>query len=77
MSNQWIVSKRWDLGWLVLSVLAVPIAPLLWKLGLTPDGVATVIMLAVGGPHVFVTFTRTNLDRGFVNRHRWRTRRSS
>jgi hypothetical protein len=31
-------------------------------------------MLAVGGPHVFVTFTRTHLDPGFVKRHRWRTR---
>jgi hypothetical protein len=37
---------------------------------MTADGVATVIMLAVGGPHVFVTFTRTNMDPRFVRRHR-------
>jgi hypothetical protein len=62
------------MGWLVLSALAVPIAPLLYYLGLSPAGVAMVILLVVGGPHVFVTFTRTNLDPGFVRRHPWYTR---
>jgi len=69
MQRQWIRSKRWDLGWLVLSALTVPVAPLLYHLGLSADGVATVIMLAVGGPHVFVTFTRTSMDPRFVRRH--------
>jgi hypothetical protein len=36
--------------------------------------VATVIMLAVGGPHVFVTFTRTNMDPRFVRNHTVYTR---
>jgi len=70
MENGWIRSKRWDLGWLVLTFLTVPLAPLMHYLGLTPEGVATVIMIAVGGPHVFVTFTRTNMDPKFVRKHR-------
>ena len=70
MESRWIRSKRWDLGWLVLTALTVPLAPLMYALGLTAEGVATVIMIAVGGPHVFVTFTRTNMDPKFVRNHR-------
>jgi len=70
MRNPWICSRRWDLGWLVLSVLVVPIAPLLWALGLTANQVAMVVLLLVGGPHVFVTFTRTNMEPRFVRSHR-------
>ena len=74
MESKWICSRRWDLGWLVLSALTVPIAPLLYYLGLSPAAVAFLILLVVGGPHVFVTFTRTNLDPGFVRRHPWYSR---
>jgi len=70
MENRWIRSKRWDLGWLVLSVLTVPLAPLMYAMGLSAEGVATVILVAVGGPHVFVTFTRTNMDPRFVRNHK-------
>jgi hypothetical protein len=78
MENRWIRSGRWDLTWLVGSVLTVPLAPLMfeafrawWGMGerAAANGVATVIMLAVGGPHVFVTFTRTNMDPRFVRNH--------
>jgi len=70
----WICSKRWDLGWLILSVLVVPIAPLMYHFGLTANEVAMVILVLVGGPHVFVTFTRTNMDPKFVRGHRAYTR---
>jgi len=70
MANRWIRSARWDLTWLILSVLVVPIAPLLYHLGLSAAGVAGIVMLTVGGPHVFVTFTRTNMDPKFVRNHR-------
>lgn len=68
--NPWIVSRRWDLTWLIGSVLCLPIAPLLYHLGLTANDVALVILVAVGGPHVFVTFTRTNMDPRFVRGHK-------
>lgn len=83
MESRWIHSRRWDMGWLVLSVLVVPVAPLLyegfrawWGLDVqqAAAAVATVVMLTVGGPHVFVTFTRTNMDPAFVRRHRVYTR---
>ncbi|MDJ0976175.1 MAG: hypothetical protein QNJ98_17070 [Planctomycetota bacterium] len=64
-SGPWIRSARWDLTWLVGSALTVGIAPVLHALGVSAEGVAMVIMLIVGGPHVFVTFTRTNLDPEF------------
>jgi len=70
MQNRWIRSRRWDLTWLIGSVLVVPLAPLMYHWGLTADGVAMVIMLAVGGPHVFVTFTRTNMNPKFVRNHK-------
>lgn len=69
MNEKWICSPRWDLGWLVLSALVVPLAPLLHHAGLSATGVATLVLLTVGGPHVFVTFTRTNMDPRFVKRH--------
>ncbi len=74
MENRWIRSARWDLTWLILSVLVVPLAPLLHHLGLSAAGVASIVMLTVGGPHVFVTFTRTNMDPKFVRNHRLYTR---
>lgn len=74
MRNPWVRSARWDLTWLILSVLVVPVAPLLHALGVTPEGVALIVMLAVGGPHVFVTFTRTNMDPRFVRNHKVYTR---
>ncbi len=70
MNNQWIRSRNWDMGWLVLTVLTVPLAPLMYHVfDLSAEAVATIIMLAVGGPHVFVTFTRTNLNPKFVRKH--------
>lgn len=70
MENRWIRSARWDLTWLILSVLVVPVAPLLFHFGLSAASVAGIVMLTVGGPHVFVTFTRTNMDPKFVRNHR-------
>jgi hypothetical protein len=70
MQNRWIRSARWDLSWLILSVLVVPLSPLLHELGVSAAGVAMIVLLAVGGPHVFVTFTRTNMDPRFVRNHR-------
>jgi hypothetical protein len=70
MQNRWIRSARWDLTWLILSVLVVPLSPLLHYMGVSPAGVAVIVMLLVGGPHVFVTFTRTNMDPRFVRSHR-------
>jgi hypothetical protein len=70
MENRWIRSARWDLTWLILSVLVVPLAPLLHHFGMSAAGVAGIVMLTVGGPHVFVTFTRTNMDPKFVRNHK-------
>ncbi len=74
MEGRWIRSARWDLTWLILSVLVVPVSPLLHTLGVSPANVAMIVMLVVGGPHVFVTFTRTNMDPRFVRNHRVYTR---
>ena len=41
MNSKWIRSRNWDLGWLVLSVLTVPLAPLMHHFGLSAEGVAT------------------------------------
>jgi hypothetical protein len=74
MENRWIRSARWDLTWLILSVLVVPLSPLLHYLGMSPTDVALIVLLAVGGPHVAVTFTRTNMDPRFVRNHKVYTR---
>lgn len=68
--SQWIVSPRWDLGWLSLSAVLVAIPPLAhtyWKVGAT--GIDILVTLMIGGPHMYATFLRTVLEPRFQKRH--------
>ena len=65
----WVASARWDLSWILLSALLVPLPVLLhsWKLG--PLGIDLLVTLLIGGPHMYATFLRTTFDGGFRRRH--------
>lgn len=68
-SAPWIVSPRWDLSWLVLSALLVPMPILLHSFKIGPLGVDLLVTLLIGGPHMYATFLRTVFDTGFRQRH--------
>ncbi|MDE0609898.1 MAG: hypothetical protein OXH77_08330 [Anaerolineaceae bacterium] len=74
----WLKDRRWDMSFIILSVLLVPVPYLLYlfgvnQLGLDPDlsrnTINAFVAVAVGGPHMMSTFLRTGLDRDFSRRY--------
>jgi hypothetical protein len=74
----WLRNRNWDLAFLSLSVIFVPLPYLLYLLardGLgVQDDVARnsingFVAIAVGGPHMMSTFMRTSLDTEFRSRY--------
>jgi len=74
----WLRSSGWDLTFVSLSAVLVPLPYLIYQLllalGLNSGGSATVVDLVVtlfiGGPHMYATFTRTIADPAFRLHHR-------
>ncbi|MCI0399567.1 MAG: hypothetical protein L0332_16430 [Chloroflexi bacterium] len=76
--GKWIYNRKWDLAFISLSVVLVPIPYLTWLL--TKDvlrlesdagrqAVNLLIAVMIGGPHMYATFTRTALDHDFRQRY--------
>lgn len=74
----WLKDRRWDMTYIILSVLLVPVPYLLYllgvnQLGLDPDisrnTINAFVAVAVGGPHMMSTFLRTGLDKEFGKRY--------
>ncbi len=74
----WLKNRRWDMTYIVLSVLLVPVPYLLYLLGVNQLGIHPdvsrnvingVVAVAVGGPHMMSTFLRTGLDKNFKQRY--------
>src|SRR5512137_2685627 len=67
--SPWIASPGWDLRWLVLSAMLVPLPILLHAFRIGPLGVDLLVTLLIGGPHMYATFLRTVFDGGFRKRN--------
>jgi hypothetical protein len=69
-SDPWLLSRRWDLIFLIGSAVLVPL-PLLIKngLGLSVSAVNLAVTVLIGGPHLFATFTYTLLEKRFWKLH--------
>lgn len=73
----WLRNKRWDLFFLTLSVVVVPLPYALYllgvRLGVDDDAsrnmVNFFVAVAIGGPHMMSTFLRTGLDERFKERY--------
>ncbi len=73
----WLRNKRWDLFFLTLSVVVVPLPYVLYllgvRLGIDDDAsrnmVNFFVAVAIGGPHMMSTFLRTGLDERFKERY--------
>lgn len=72
--EKWIYNRKWDLAFISLSVVLVPIPYLLWLLmkdvfmvesDFGRQAVNLLIAGLIGGPHMYATFTRTALDNDF------------
>jgi hypothetical protein len=75
----WINTRRWDLSFLSLSALLIPIPYLVWMfmrdvLTVEPDLarqiVNIMVIFFVAGPHTYATFSRTLFDHDFRANHR-------
>ena len=70
-------NKRWDLFFITLSVVVVPLPYLMYLLGvhlgleddISRNLVNTFVAVAIGGPHMMSTFLRTGLDERFKERY--------
>lgn len=74
----WLRSRRWDLIFITLSVIVVPIPYFAYLLGMQLFGweddfsrnlINGFVAIAVGGPHMMSTFLRTGLDDNFKKRY--------
>lgn len=77
-SGLWLRNRNWDLAFITLSVVFVPLPYLvyllLWQVFGVQDDVARNVVngfvaIAVGGPHMMSTFLRTGLDKDFNRRY--------
>ena len=77
-SEFWLRSRRWDLLFIIMSVVVVPIPYIVYLVGRDMLGmdddfarnlVNAVVAIAIGGPHMMSTFLRTGLDDTFRNRY--------
>ncbi|MEK7872355.1 MAG: hypothetical protein AAB502_00690 [Chloroflexota bacterium] len=75
--SPWIYSARWDMSFLILSASLVPVPiflhfALLEPLFGTRQSVWIVnglVALAIGGPHMYSTYTYTYMERAFLRRY--------
>jgi hypothetical protein len=76
-SSLWLRSRNWDLMFITLSVIFVPLPYLVYllfvRLGVNEDVSRNVVngfvAIAIGGPHMMSTFLRTGLDKDFSKRY--------
>jgi hypothetical protein len=77
-SALWLRDRRWDLIFMILSVLVVPLPYAFYLFGTNvlnhdPDVVRNIIngfvAIAVGGPHMMSTLLRTSFDKDFKQRY--------
>jgi len=76
-SSFWLRDRRWDLIFMILSVLVVPLPYVFYMLGVnlgmeaddSRNIVNGFVAIAVGGPHMMSTMLRTGLDKDFKQRY--------
>jgi hypothetical protein len=77
LSSFWLRDRRWDLIFMILSVLVVPLPYVFYALGVrlgvqedvSRNVVNGFVAIAVGGPHMMSTMLRTGLDKDFKSRY--------
>lgn len=74
----WLRNRNWDLMFLSLSVICVPLPYILYLIArdafgvednVARNGINAFVAIAVGGPHMMSTFMRTSMDSEFRGRY--------
>ncbi|MFN8379019.1 MAG: hypothetical protein U0452_10145 [Anaerolineae bacterium] len=74
----WLRNRQWDLAFLSLSVILVPLPYILYLIAINAfavnadvarNGINGFVAIAVGGPHMMSTFLRTSMDKEFRGRY--------
>ncbi len=76
-SSLWLRNRKWDLLFITLSVIVVPLPYLIYLVlvqfnvdeDLARNAVNGFVAVAIGGPHMMSTFLRTGLDENFKKRY--------
>ena len=77
-TGKWIYSPRWDLAFISLSVLLIPVPTIVWyimhRVFLIDDddarqAINLLVFAIIAGPHTYATFTRTALDVNFREKY--------
>ncbi len=76
-SGLWLRNRNWDLMFIMLSVIFVPLPYLVYLVlvafnvddDISRNAVNGFVAIAVGGPHMMSTFLRTGLDKDFNRRY--------
>lgn len=76
-SGLWLRNRNWDLTFITMSVIFVPLPYIVYLImvGANIDAdvsrniVNAFVAIAVGGPHMMSTFLRTGLDKDFTQRY--------
>ena len=77
-NSMWLRDKKWDLIFITLSVIVVPLPYIFYLLGRDVLGINDdvsrnivngFVAIAIGGPHMMSTFLRTGLDEKFKQRY--------
>jgi len=76
-NSLWLRSRNWDLAFISLSVILVPLPYIFYligvQFGIHPDVSRNIVngfvAIAVGGPHMMSTFLRTGFDADFKKRY--------
>ena len=75
----WINTRRWDLAFISLSALLIPLPYVVWLIlrdalrvdaDLSRQIVNMMVIIVVAGPHTYATFTRTMFNQEFRENHR-------
>jgi len=67
----WLRSRSWDLTFLILSAVLVPIPLLMYHgFGVSQTAVNLIVAGLIGGPHLYSTFTYTFMQSRYRQRHR-------
>jgi hypothetical protein len=67
----WLRSRSWDLTFLILSAVLVPIPLIMYHgLGVSQTAVNLIVAGLIGGPHLYSTFTYTFMQSRYRERHR-------
>jgi hypothetical protein len=70
-SGNWLVSRSFDMTFLIGNAIIVPLVLVLVKLDLSGDVLDAAVTALVGGPHLFATFSAAASNRTFRARRPW------